>query len=575
MVTDSRTSKSIKNSLVALAFYFINLVLQFFSRKVFLDYLGAEILGLNTTATNLLQFLNLAELGIGSAIACTLYKPLLEKDTVAINEIVSLQGWLYRRIAWIVIVGSLVLMAFFPWIFAKMPLPLWYAYASFGVLLVSALLSYFVNYKQIVLSADQKEYKIQYSYKASMLIKTLCQILAIRYLRDGYVWWLVLEIVFAIVASLVLNRMVRQTYPFLETKLGRGRELSRKYPAIIKKVKQLFFHKIGSFALTQTSPIIIYAYTTLTVVALYGNYMLVILGIQTLMTAIFNSMNAGIGNLVAEGNRKQIMSVFEELFSVRFLFTCIMCFGVFMLTPLFVILWVGNEYVMDTMTLLLMTVTLFIQLNRTTVDAYINAYGLFGDIFAPVTEASINICLSVLLGYFWGLNGVLLGVLISLFLVVFCWKPYYLFRKALKQRLKLYIIMYVKHLSVAIVSIILTYSVLKFVPMHSFESALSSFVYGVFITILYTLILLSMFYSWRCWTFAGHSRNNRSLNRRIRCNEENNVSLRDPSRGDQDGSAGEGVPETSGVVRDHRVRYRTASGDVGSSVKIVRDHAGL
>lgn len=65
MVTDSRTSKSIKNSSVALAFYFINLVLQFFSRKVFLDYLGAEILGLNTTATNLLQFLNLAELGIG------------------------------------------------------------------------------------------------------------------------------------------------------------------------------------------------------------------------------------------------------------------------------------------------------------------------------------------------------------------------------------------------------------------------------------------------------------------------------------------------------------------------------
>ena len=233
----------------------------------------------------------------------------------------------------------------------------------------------------------------------------------------------------------------------------------------------MFFHKIGSFALTQTSPIIIYAYTTLTVVALYGNYMLVILGIQTLMTAIFNSMTAGIGNLVAEGNRKQIMSVFEELFSVRFLFTCIMCFGVFMLTPLFIILWVGNEYVMDTMTLLLMTVTLFIQLNRTTVDAYINAYGLFGDIFAPVTEASINICLSVLLGYFWGLNGVLLGVLISLFLVVFCWKPYYLFRKALKQRLKLYIIMYVKHLSVAIVSIILIYSVLKFVPMHSFESA--------------------------------------------------------------------------------------------------------
>ena len=84
--TDSRTSKSIKNSSVALVFYFINLILQFFSRKLFLDYLGAEVLGLNTTATNLLQFLNLAELGVGSAISCTLYKPLAEKDANAINE---------------------------------------------------------------------------------------------------------------------------------------------------------------------------------------------------------------------------------------------------------------------------------------------------------------------------------------------------------------------------------------------------------------------------------------------------------------------------------------------------------
>ena len=73
MVTESRTAKSVKNSVVALGFYFVGLVLQFFSRKIFLDYLGAEVLGLNTAATNLLQFLNLAELGIGAAISFTLY----------------------------------------------------------------------------------------------------------------------------------------------------------------------------------------------------------------------------------------------------------------------------------------------------------------------------------------------------------------------------------------------------------------------------------------------------------------------------------------------------------------------
>ena len=71
MKAQSRTAKSIKNSSVGLIFYFISLALQFFSRKIFLDRLGADVLGLNTTATNLLQFLNLAELGVGAAIACT------------------------------------------------------------------------------------------------------------------------------------------------------------------------------------------------------------------------------------------------------------------------------------------------------------------------------------------------------------------------------------------------------------------------------------------------------------------------------------------------------------------------
>ena len=45
MKSNSRTAKSIKNSVVAMSFYIVNLALQFFSRKVFLDYLGTEILG--------------------------------------------------------------------------------------------------------------------------------------------------------------------------------------------------------------------------------------------------------------------------------------------------------------------------------------------------------------------------------------------------------------------------------------------------------------------------------------------------------------------------------------------------
>lgn len=203
----SRTAKSLLNVKVALSFYFLNLILQFFSRKIFLDYLGSEILGLNTTAQNLLGFLNLAELGIGSAVAYNLYKPLYEKNRQAINDIVSIQGWLYRRIAYIVMSGACVLMCFFSLIFAKAAIPLWYAYGSFIVLLVAALLGYFVNYKQFVLSADQKEYRITYSVQGVKIVKIVFQILAIRYLAHGYVWWMVLECDYGITNTLFMNKL--------------------------------------------------------------------------------------------------------------------------------------------------------------------------------------------------------------------------------------------------------------------------------------------------------------------------------------------------------------------------------
>ena len=110
----SRTSLSIRNSIVSLSFYAIEMFLGFFSRKIFIDYIGIEVLGLNTTANNLLQFLNLAELGVGSAIAFVLYKPLAQNDSESVKEIVQVQGWIYKRIAIIVAIGAGILMLFFP-----------------------------------------------------------------------------------------------------------------------------------------------------------------------------------------------------------------------------------------------------------------------------------------------------------------------------------------------------------------------------------------------------------------------------------------------------------------------------
>lgn len=209
-MNESRTSKSIKNAQASLIYYFIQLLLGFFSRKVFFDYLGSEILGLNTTAANLLGFLNLAELGIGMSVGYFLYKPLYDHNTETLNKIIALQGWIYRRIAYIIIILACILMSFFPWIFEKSPLPLWYAYVTFGVLLFSSMLGYFANYRQILLQADQKSYKVQRITQGAIIVKTIIQIVGMQIVAWPFVFWTIMELGFAIFSAYILNYVLKK-----------------------------------------------------------------------------------------------------------------------------------------------------------------------------------------------------------------------------------------------------------------------------------------------------------------------------------------------------------------------------
>ena len=99
-----RTKKSILNAEVGLLFYFISSIIAFFSRKIFLDNLGADFIGLTGTLQSILGFLNLSELGIGLSISYFLFKPLATNDKVTINEILSLLGYLYKKIGYFIII---------------------------------------------------------------------------------------------------------------------------------------------------------------------------------------------------------------------------------------------------------------------------------------------------------------------------------------------------------------------------------------------------------------------------------------------------------------------------------------
>lgn len=497
-MNNSRTAKSIKNSIVSLAFYFVNLIVQFIARRVFLEYLGTEILGLNSTAQNILQFLNLAEMGIGVAAGYFLYKPLRENDQVTINEIVTLQGLLYKRIALLIIIGAFILTPFFPLIFRKIDLPLWYAYISFGCYLFSSLLGYFVNYKQVVLSASQQTYKIQFSYKSLTIIGLIIQIIVIRTVHNPFIWWAIINVLTAIISSVSLRIMTNRTFPYLETSKHSYKQLKYKYPNFTIKIKQIFFHKAAGFVLDQSSTLIIFAYASLTLVAYYDNYMLLFLGVTSLVVALFNSVDAGIGNLVAEGNINNIIRVFKEIFSLRFAISIIICFTVFYCAPLFIKVWIGDKYLLPQSTLILMTIILYIKLFRIAVDSFLYAYGLYSDIYAPMIEALLNLGLSIIFGYYWGLNGILSGVLISLILVVCCWKPYYLFSRGFKIKISLYCKLYIKHLLLGLISWILCVILLNLVNISFCNKTLDLIFTILYHTIVFSCILVGFLLMTKC-----------------------------------------------------------------------------
>ena len=441
---ESRVRKSLLNARVNLIFYFLTLALSFFSRRIFLDTLGANFVGLTGTLQNLLGFLNLAELGIGSAIGYVLYKPLFDHDEVKINEIISVFGYLYRWIGWIILIAGCILACFLPLIFPNTEFDLaliFFAYFSF---LVSSLIGYFANYKQTLLGADQKNYVVTAYFQTASLIKTIIQ-MALAYYTGNYYIWVAIELLFGVIYSCILNWKINQVYPWLKLEVRQGKLLFKKYPEVMEYTKQLFVHRISAFVQFQISPFLVYLFVSLHTVALYGNYTLVIDKINLLLYNMLGGVSAGVGNLITEGNSSKILQVFWELFAIRFLIVGIAIFGLYQLVPPFILLWLGEKYILADWVLFLLVVNFFIAISRGTIDPFLYGYGLFYDTWAPITESAIYVTVALVGGYCWGLTGVILGSTVSLFLIICLWKPYFLFTKGFNRKLSLYWLGWIKY----------------------------------------------------------------------------------------------------------------------------------
>lgn len=425
------------NIKVGMLFYVLSLFIAFFSRKVFLDCLGAEFIGLTGMLMNIMSFLSVAELGIGTSIVYFLYKPLQENNHEKINEIMSMLAYLYRCIGFIIGGIGIVVSLFFPWWFGNLTVGLPLVYFAFYAFLASSAAGYIFNYRQLLVGANQKQYLVNAYFQTISIVQSIVQILLAYYYRNLYLW-VAVGLIFTIIGIIAFNIRIRQLYPWLRINLKEGKANLKRYPEVLRKTRQIFVQRMKDFILYRSDEILVGTFVSVVQVAFYGNYTIITSKLNFLVNILSDGMNAGIGNLVAEGNDQNTMKVFWELTAIRFLITGTVVFGLLLFLQPFVVCWFGAQYRLSDLIIYLLTFNIFIFLSRGVVEMFISAHGLFSDVWAAWTELFVNLAVTLCLAPFYGIVGILLGKIISVFFIAIIWKPYFLFSRGLKKSVTVY-----------------------------------------------------------------------------------------------------------------------------------------
>ena len=473
-----RVHKSFLNAEVNLIFYFLTLFLAFYSRKIFLDCLGAEFIGLTGTLGNILGYLNLAEFGITACIGFFLFKPLQANNRQEISEILSVLGFLYNRIGYAILAGGVIISLFFPFIFSKSVLGLGIIYFAYYSFLGSSLIGYFINYRQILLTADQKNYLVAIYFQSANILKIILQIFLAYTYKNLYIW-VGVEFLFGIIGCITLNWKINQEYPWLKINKRDGKWLLKKYPEILNKTKQVFIHKIKDFVLVKSDELFIFLFVSLKMVAYYGNYMIIVSKFISLFSAVTGSVGAGIGNLVAEGNKQNMMKVFWEFTTIQHTIAAILCFSLYHFIEPFIAHWLDAEYIMDHRILILLIIFIYITNSRNSVDSFNYAHGLYADVWSAWAELIINVSITIIGGLKWGIIGILLGKIVSLFAIVVLWKPYYLFTSGFHEPVSIYWQGVFRNYAISGVSFFLATYIIHHIPINPYESLRDWILYAV------------------------------------------------------------------------------------------------
>ena len=457
----ARTDNAIRNITFGILYKVVSILLPFLIRTAMIYIMGSEYVGLGSLFTSILSFLSLAELGIGNALVFSMYAPIANDDNDTICALLNLYKKIYKYIGFIILGAGLVLMPFLKYLVSSgYPADI-NIYILYLIYLANTVISYLMfGYKQSLLVAFQRSDIIS---KRTMAIEVLQNVIqfSVLFLTRNYYLYIIFLPVFTAITNLFNLVIVNKMYPQYTPRGEVSKELKT---SIRKKVIALIGTKANATVLHASDNIVISAFLGLTMVGIYGNYYYIMNSIIGIMTIIYSSLTAGLGNSLAlesvEKNYKdfQVLS-FLNNWIVVFCSICFLC-----LYQRFMKLWVGSELMFSMRVVVLLVIYFFVYQIRRIVLTYKDAAGIWWeDRFRPYVVMAVNLVFNVILVQFIGIEGVIISTILSM-LISIPWENYTVFKYIFHMPSKEYYINTLKYLIIAILIALITYIVCAWMP---------------------------------------------------------------------------------------------------------------
>ena len=486
---DSRTKNTSRNILAGLWNRFSTILLSFVNRTIIIYILGAEFSGLNSLFVSILGVLNIAELGIDTAIVQSMYKPIAEGNKKRICELLTLYRKSYHIVGAVILGAGLLLIPFIPQlIHEELPVSV-NLYALYILYLLNSVISYFLfAYRESLLYAHQRD-DISQLFRTNLLIgKNVAQAIVLLVFKQYYAY-LLIEIIFTVLTNLWIGKVTQERYPEYQCVRGEKVKMSDD---IKNQLKGLVLGNVCDKARNSLDSIILSAYLGLTVVAIYNNYYYIYSALYGVVLVVCDAMSASIGNsIVTESVEKNYNNLQKFSFLMAWISgwiaICMLC-----IYQPFMELWMGKNLMLSDFNMMLFCIY-FYAINMNNIrNQYIIGTGIWWKLkYSNIAEAFGNVILNLVLGKFFGITGIIIATIITIFVFNFLWRTIILFKTYFKgMSLQDFFRNHFYWFMCAMVAAIVTWGICSRIHVNTI---LQLFINGAICVIVPNVILLVLF----------------------------------------------------------------------------------